>query len=192
MRPPTDARHRLVAAADRLFYAGGVRAAGIDRVIAEAGVAKATLYAHFPSKDDLLLAVLEHREQQVDAYFSGAVARHREAGLDPVRALFAALKGWFSSEGFRGCFFQNTAAELADPSHPAAEFVRRHKQRLHQFFAGLVAEAAGPGADASAVVLLIEGAIITALIQGSPDSADDAERAALALFRVKNPQGAKD
>ncbi|MDB5312542.1 MAG: transcriptional regulator [Gemmataceae bacterium] len=178
-----DARERLVETADRLFYADGIRAVGIDRVIAEAGVAKATLYAHFPSKDDLILAVLRHREEVVTAFFAEATARHRKRLKDPLRGFFAALKEWFQSPGFRGCAFQNAAVELADPDHPGTVFVRGLKKRFHEWLAGLVGEAIGPAGEtiAPAVAVLVEGAIVTALIDRSPASADVARDAALRL-----------
>ena len=183
-KPTADARDRLLATADRLFYADGIRAVGIDRVIAEAGVAKATLYAHFPSKDDLILAVLHHREAAVVAFFTEATARHRKRVKDPLRAFFAALKEWFASPGFRGCAFQNAAVELADPDHPGTAFVRGHKKRFHETLAGFVREAVGPAgaAVAPAVAVLVEGAIVTALIDRSPAVAYVARDAAARLL----------
>lgn len=183
-KPTADARDRLLATADRLFYADGIRAVGIDRVIAEAGVAKATLYAHFPSKDDLILAVLHHRESAVVAFFAEATARHRKRTKDPLRAFFAALREWFASPGFRGCAFQNAAVELADPDHPGTAFVRGHKKRFHETLAGLVREAVGPAGEAvtPAVAVLVEGAIVTALIDRSPAAADVARDAAARLL----------
>src|SRR5882672_10663358 len=103
----SEARQRILETADRLFYQDGIRAVGIDRVIAEAGVAKATLYAHFPSKDDLILAVLRHREASVTEYFRAAMERHGKRTKNKLRAFFAALKDWFQSDGFRGCAFIN-------------------------------------------------------------------------------------
>lgn len=187
--PAPDARTRLVETADRLFYAHGVRAAGIDRVIAEAGVAKATLYAHFPSKDDLIVAVLAHREAAVTAFFAEAAARHGRRVKHPLRAFFAALKEWFESPGFRGCAFQNAAVELADPAHPGTAFVRGHKERFREAVAGLTRQAAGPAgaAVAPAVFLLVEGAVVTALITGSSASADVARDAALRLVGDLSP-----
>jgi AcrR family transcriptional regulator len=164
----SEARDRILDTADRLFYEHGVRAVGIDRVIAEADVAKATLYAHFPSKDDLILAVLQHREQAVLEFFRAAVGRHGKK--TPLRAFFAALKEWFESPGFRGCAFQNAAIELADPNHPGAAFVRGHKHRFFELLRGIVEETIGrPAAKlAPAVGLLVEGAIVTAVVQGTP------------------------
>src|SRR5215467_5018828 len=116
----SEARKRILETADRLFYQEGVRAVGIDRIIAEAGVAKMSLYKHFPSKDDLILAVLKYREEAVLEFFRSAMERHRKKAKDPLGAFFAALKDLFESPGFRGCPFQNAAVELADPTHPGS------------------------------------------------------------------------
>ena len=115
----SDARQRIVETAERLFYAEGVRAVGIDRIIAEAEVAKMSLYNHFASKDDLILAVLEYREQKFDALFEKWMQKHVKAGMNRLEAFFAALKDWFASSSFRGCMFINAQVELADADHPA-------------------------------------------------------------------------
>jgi AcrR family transcriptional regulator len=181
-RETSEARRRILETADRLFYRDGIRAVGIDRIIAEAGVAKMSLYKHFPSKDDLILAVLQHREQGVLEFFRSAMERHAKKAKTPLRAFFAALKDFFESPGFRGCPFQNAAVELADPAHPGTEFVRGHKQRFSEFLGGLVERSVGTAAKvAPAVNILVEGAIITAVIQGDPDAADVARDAALKL-----------
>ena len=152
-----SARQRLLDAADRLFYSEGFRAVGIDRIIAESGVAKMTLYSHFRSKDDLILAVLRHREEQFLA--------------------------WFASPGFRGCAFINASVELADAGHPGSVFTRQHKERFHAFLAKLIEESLGESAArlSPAVALLIEGAIVTAVIRGSSDPAEVAREAAKRL-----------
>lgn len=182
-RETSEARKRILETADRLFYQDGIRAVGIDRIIAEAGVAKMSLYKHFPSKDDLILAVLKHREDTVLEFFRSAMERHGKKAKSPLRAFFAALKDFFESPGFRGCPFQNAAVELADLAHPGTEFVRGHKQRFSEFLRGLVEQTVGKSAAklAPAVNILVEGAIITAVIQGSPEAADVARDAALKL-----------
>jgi len=143
-----------------------------------------TLYTHFPSKDELILAVLKHREQGVLEFFRSAMERHGKKTKSPLRAFFAALKDFFESPGFRGCPFQNAAVELADPAHPGTEFVRGHKQRFSEFLRGLVEEAVGKAAAkvAPAVAILVEGAVVTAVIQGDPDAAYVARDAALKLL----------
>jgi AcrR family transcriptional regulator len=188
-REASEARQRILEAADRLFYQDGIRAVGIDRIIAEANVAKMSLYKHFSSKDDLILTVLKHREESVMSFFRSAMGQHSKKGRSPLRTFFAALKEWFESPGFRGCAFQNAAVELADPTHPGTEFVRGHKQRFSEFLRGLVEETVGKAAAkvAPAVALLVEGAIVTAVIQGKPDAADVARDTALKL--VSNETG---
>lgn len=186
-RETSEARRRILETADRLFYQGGIRAVGIDRIIAEAGVAKMSLYKHFPSKDDLILAVLKHREEGVLEFFRSAMERHAKKAKHPLRAFFTALKDFFELTGFRGCPFQNAAVELADPTHPGAEFVRGHKHRFGEFLRGLVEEAVGKAATkvTPAVSILVEGAMITAVIQGNPEAADVARDAALKLVGIE-------
>src|SRR5215471_13799961 len=95
-KPETsEARRRILETADRLFYQDGLRAVGIDRIIAEAGVAKMSLYNHFPSKDDLILAVLQHREEAILEFFRAAMERHAKKAKSPLRAFFAALRDLF-------------------------------------------------------------------------------------------------
>src|SRR3954454_10690768 len=162
-RETSEARQRILETADRLFYQDGIRAVGIDRIIAEAGVAKMSLYKHFSSKDDLILAVLKYREEGVLEFFRSSMERHGKKARNPLRAFFAALKDLFESPGFRGCPFQNAAVELADPTHPGTEFVRGHKQRFSEFLRGLVEATVGKAAAsvAPAVTILVEGAIAT-------------------------------
>src|SRR5262249_32810077 len=145
-RETSEARQRILETADRLFYQEGVRAVGVDRIIADAGVAKMSLYKHFASKDDLILAVLIYREQDVLGFFRSAMERHGKKARGLLRAFFAALKDFFESPGFRACPFQNAAIELADPTPPGAEFVRGHKQRFSEFLRGLVEERVGKAA----------------------------------------------
>src|SRR5262245_40884895 len=182
--PVSKARQRILETADRLFYQDGLRAVGIDSIIAAAGVAKMTLYAHFPSKDDLILAVLRYKEERVLEFFRLAMERRRRRIPDKLRAFFAALKEWFESPGFRGCAFRNAAVELTDPNHPATQFVRDHKRRFAGLLGGFVDEAVGDQAAAlaPAVAMLVEGAIVTAVVHGTPYAAEVARDAALKLI----------
>lgn len=185
---PSAARQRILETADRLFYQEGLRAVGIDRIIAEAGVAKATQYAHFPSKDDLILAVLRYREEQVLEFFRSAMERHGKRTKDELRAFFAALEEWFKSPGFRGCAFQNAVVELADPNHAGTQFVRDHKRRFAALVRGFVESSVGNAKLAPTISLLVEGAIVTAVIHGTPEAAAVARNAAMKL--VEEAKGA--
>tara|TARA_R110002049_G_scaffold305056_3_gene501077 strand:- start:18392 stop:19045 length:654 start_codon:yes stop_codon:yes gene_type:complete len=183
----SDARRRIVETAERLFYAEGIRAVGIDRIIAEAEVAKMTLYNHFASKDELILAVLQYRETQFDAMIEKAIERHMRKGMGKLEAFFAGLKDWFKATGFRGCSFINAQVELADATHPAAKFSAAHKARFHLMLQEIIRETAGAKVAASiapAVALMVEGAIVTAVMERSPRAADVAKNAAMALVEV--------
>lgn len=180
----SDARQRLIETAEQLFYAEGIHAVGIDRIIAEAGVAKMTLYNHFASKDDLILTVLEYREEKFDALFEKWMKRHIEAGMDPLEAFFAALNDWFDSKGFRGCMFINSCVELANAKHEGSKFSASHKQRFHEMLKQIIAQSSGAKSaeqTAPAIALLVEGAIVTAVMEQSSKPADVARDAALAL-----------
>jgi AcrR family transcriptional regulator len=188
-RSKVDARRRILETADALMYAEGVKGVGIDRIIAESGVAKMTLYAHFRSKDQLILAVLQHREEEFMDWFGRAMSRRVEAGESRLAALFAALREWFETPTFRGCAFINASVELADPEHPAAVFAREHKGRFRAFLARLIGDSLGEHAArlTPAVFLLIEGTIVTAEMEHSPEPADVARDAALRLLAPVGP-----
>ena len=179
----SEARKRIVETAERLFYADGVRAVGVDRVIAEAGVAKMTLYNHFHSKDDLILATLELRERNFVNWMEGRVARAAERGVPRLDAFFAALKEWFAGADFRGCSFINASVELADSTHPASRFAAEHKERLRDWIESAVQEQYGAKATSAvpAISLLVEGAVIAATMHDDPSAADTAHSAAKIL-----------
>ena len=183
-RGKSKARQRILETAERLFYAEGVRAVGIDRIIAESEVAKMTLYNHFSSKDDLILAVLQYREEKFEGMFDRWMQRHIKKGVGQLEAFFAALKDWFESPGFRGCAFINATVELANADHAASRFSAEHKERFHQMLTDLIAESSGAksAAAAPAIALMVEGAIITAVMEQTSESADVAKEAALALI----------
>jgi AcrR family transcriptional regulator len=179
----SKARQRIVETAERLFYAEGVRSVGIDRIIAEAEVAKMTLYNHFSSKDDLILGVLQYREEKFGGMFDRWMERHIEKGMDRLEAFFAALKDWFESPGFRGCAFINAVVELADAHHAASQFSAEHKERFHEMLKEIITETRGKKASsaAPAIALMVEGAIVTAVMEQTSDAADVAKDAAMTL-----------
>jgi AcrR family transcriptional regulator len=180
-----DARARILEAAARLFYREGVRAVGVDRVVAEARVAKMSLYRHFPTKDALVLAFLEERDRRWRAWFEDRVARADGTLAGLVDAVFDALAAWFAERDFRGCAFVNSALELADPAHPAHVAARRHKEAVRAFLGRELARRR-PGAAAErrlldALVLLMEGAIVQAVL-GDREAAERARAVALRLL----------
>src|SRR5690242_11013680 len=118
--PPRTGRQRLVASAIELFYRHGFGAIGIDRVIAAAGVTKTTFYNHFDSKDDLMVAAVQRRDEWESQAWHRAVQK-LAGGDDPRKQLLAMLDVmdlWFNDPDFRGCMFLNTAIEFPNPHDP--------------------------------------------------------------------------
>lgn len=176
----TDARERVVAAADALFYARGIQAVGMDEVRTAAGVSLKRLYAEFPGKEQLVLAVLDARHRQ----WEDGVARTAAGIEDPRRRLLAVfdfLEQWFSDETFRGCGFINAFGELGATSPAVAEAARRHKQSFQDYVTRLAVEAGADAELAAQLALLAEGAQTTAAIAGRADAARQARRAAEVL-----------
>lgn len=175
----TSARDRILICAHELFYREGIRATGIDRVIAESNVSKATFYRHFPSKNDLILAFLEYRHQQWMAWFTGALHRHGK-GLD---ALTPTLAEWFGDERFRGCAFINSVSELGGSLPEVVDISRRHKRDMVHAIAGLLPKSRQRDQDSQAIALAVDGAIVRAQFDGSPDAALRTLRRMLKLLR---------
>src|SRR5262245_61911776 len=125
--PPRTGRERLVAAAVELFYRNGFGAVGIDRVIAAAGVPKTTFYKHFESKDELMVAAVQRRDERESQAWNRAV--QKLAGDDPAAQLLAMLDVmglWFNDPDFHGCMFMNTAAEFPNPHDPVHKAAAAH------------------------------------------------------------------
>lgn len=178
------ARERILDAASVAFYRDGIRAVGVDAVVASAGVAKATLYRHFRSKDELVQAFLLRRDLRWRRWLQEAVERLAPSPADRPLAVFDALGEWFASDEFRGCAFINAAAEITDPAHPAREAVREHKRALGEYLERVVRDAglAEPAARAGALLLLVEGCIVSALIEDDAGPARRARDAARTLL----------
>lgn len=177
-------RDHLVDTALALFQRHGFHATGIDRILAEAGVAKRTLYNHFKSKDELILAALRRRDETFRNQFMRAVERRARTPRGRLLALFDALEEWFASPTFAGCTFAKACAEYGardDPIHAAAA---EHKRLMTRYVRDLAAAAGAPRPEAlaAALSLLIEGAVVTAHIGGSPAPARTARRAAATLL----------
>lgn len=171
IKPPISqtlsARDRILRSAHELFYREGIRATGIDRVIAESGVTKVTFYRHFPSKNDLIREFLEYRHQRWMAWFVDALQRHGNG----VKALVPALAEWFSDESFRGCAFINSVGELGNVMPEVVDISRRHKQEMGAVIASLLPPSRQREQDAEAVALAVDGAIIRAQFDQTPDAA---------------------
>jgi AcrR family transcriptional regulator len=153
-----------MATAWRLFYRDGLRAVGIDTILAEAGVAKMTLYNHFASKEELIIAILEKRDLEFRA---SLMAKVDSVGPDPTQRLLAVfdwLEGWFGGESFKGCVFIRAVSEYPEATHPIHQTAWRHKLDVKTALTELAASAGAKDAAALAETLsfLIDGAIFTA------------------------------
>lgn len=134
-------RERILDAADDLFYARGIHAVGIDEIVSRSGTAKTTLYAHFPSKDDLIASYLQRRSEKWRQYLTGELARRGGTAVDRIDVVFEVLAEGCAAPGFRGCPFINATAEYPDPMHPARVVADAHRQWVRDLLAGLAAEA---------------------------------------------------
>lgn len=156
----SEARSRLLSTASRLFYAEGLHSVGIDRIISTAGVTRATLYRHFPSKDDLVVSYLVSGD---DLIRSRADAVRGEGGSadDAIFGLAAMIAEDIRRPGFRGCAFLNAAAEYPDPDHPVHRAVIRHREWFLATATELFAETGKPDAEPAArhFTLLRDGAM---------------------------------
>ncbi|MFI7578220.1 TetR/AcrR family transcriptional regulator [Micromonospora sp. NPDC049497] len=182
----TTAEDRLLAAADALFYDRGVQAVGMDDIRQASGVSLKRTYQLFPSKGHLVEAVLRRRDRairaELDAYTSA-----RPTPAERLLAVFDYLYDWFSQPDFRGCAFINTFAELGGASANVVDIVRTHKQAVADHIAALVASADRPPALAGQLLILANGAMVTAAIVGSPEPAREAREAARRLLDVDTP-----
>jgi AcrR family transcriptional regulator len=174
---------RVLDAAESLFYARGIQSVGMDAIRDAAGVPLKRLYALFPSKRQLLIAVLERR----DVRWRQRLETHIEPVSDPVQqvvAVFDWLAMWFADPGFRGCAWINFHGELGATDEAVTDQARRHKTAFRNYITELATDAGLSTAVADAIFLLAEGAIVTAGITGSPEPAVQAQAAATALINA--------
>lgn len=178
-----DKREQLVRTAFKLFYTQGIHAVGVNLVLQESGVAKKTLYHHFPSKDRLVEAAIRYRDQ---TYLSWLTKRLESvpAGKAALLEMFNALDDWFHSrvpdiDHFRGCFFINASAEYGDRDNAIHQACAEHKAKVTELIRGHVAALSLPDEQAERLtrltVLLKEGAISLAHVQGNLDAALEAK-----------------
>ncbi len=177
-------RDHLVDTALEMFCRDGFHATGIDKILAQAGVAKMTLYNHFRSKDELILAVLRRRDERFRRAFVRAVERRAAAPRERLLAIFDALEEWFCRNDFTGCTFINASAEYTAQDDPIHALSAEHKRLVEAYVRELAeaAEAADPDALARSLMLLVEGATALAHVTGKSDWASHARAAAEVLI----------
>ncbi|WP_280724699.1 TetR/AcrR family transcriptional regulator [Kitasatospora sp. MAA4] len=182
---PTDARERLLQGAEELFYTEGIRAVGVERLLAVTGVGRASFYRHFAGKDELVHAVLKRRDAHWHAWLEETVAAH---GGGPL-AVFDALAESAESENFRGCAFINAMAEASDPYGEIFRLANEHKGKVKDLLDRLIEEAGYPDhrALAEQFILLMDGATVTAMRERGGAAARQARAIAERLLASSAP-----
>lgn len=177
-------RDDLIQTALDLFRQNGYHGTGIEKILSTAGVSKPTLYRHFNSKDDLIIASLEKWDEDSRAWLNNEMERRGCTPRDQVLALFDALADWFDSVGFQGCLFINATVEFAQQDNPIHKIAAAHKRRFAAHVRDLVAAAgaADPDEATERLMILMEGAIVTAHTHGRSDAARRARAMAVAIL----------
>jgi AcrR family transcriptional regulator len=166
-------RQRILETASALFYQEGIRAISIDTIVERSGSGKATLYRHFPTKDDLIAAYLEEEDRRHWLWFDEAIAPHEGSPRDQLLAWFEACSKRLTSLGFRGCPFLNALAEFTDVNHPARLYSIRHEVKLRGRLARLarLAGAREPKQLTDQLILIINGALSSTPLSGTTSHA---------------------
>ncbi|KVO61876.1 TetR family transcriptional regulator [Burkholderia ubonensis] len=190
------ARDRLLDAAEALIYSGGIHATGVDAIVKRSGAARKSFYSHFESKEALVVAALERRDERWMRWFVDATLARGKTPRTQLLGMFDLLRDWFSQPDFHGCAFLNASGEIADANDPVRIVARAHKARLLAFVRerlDALADDAGIERRTLARVarqwlVLIDGAIGVALVSGDATAARDARATAeLLLDAVSRP-----
>jgi len=179
-------RDRILEVASDLFYQNGIRAVGVDTIIAQSGVAKMTFYKHFKSKELLVLEFLKRRDERWRIWFEETVSRLAPKVEDRPLAIFDALAERFSRADFRGCAFINTMIEMADGDHSAHQAAAEHKHKVQQIVQSILSAAGIRNSKelANTFLLLMDGAIVTSVREQNPDAAKSAKKIAATLLSI--------
>ncbi|AKK00098.1 TetR family transcriptional regulator [Pseudomonas sp. Cab53] len=171
----SETRDIILDVAEKLIYKSGIAATGMDLLVKTAGVSRKSIYRYFANKDDLIVAALKRRDERWMHWFSSEVDKAPTPAARLLN-LFTVLKGWFDSEGFRGCAFINTSGETGDPEDPVRQLAKLHKQKLLDYVTRLCVDQGveNPDALARQLLILIDGAITVALVMGDHGAADQA------------------
>jgi AcrR family transcriptional regulator len=184
-----DARQRILDAASELFYQNGIRATGINTIISHSGVAKATFFHRFPAKEDLVIAWLQQPASRWFDRIRTELDAKKESPASRLLTFFDLLGEWFAQDDFRGCAFQNAAAETPEAGHPVRQATHDYTVEIKDYLKR-TANAAGlshPVRIAEQLHLLAQGAIATAVATRSPDAAKLARAAAKRILAPRPP-----
>lgn len=185
-RDPANKRQQIVDTAYALFSRSGYHATGTDRIIAEADVAKMTMYRSFSSKDALIVEVLNQRAARFDAQLD-RLAQHASTPQEKIGTIFDWYERWFLSANFHGCLFAHALAEFGEPEHPVFDAVVEHKNSLKTRLLSILGAAMDKDQAASAsdaIFMLLEGATLMAQMGQGQNAILHARQAAFSLIRI--------
>jgi AcrR family transcriptional regulator len=182
---------RILETASGLFYQRGIRAVGVDAIIAGADVARMSFYRHFKSKEGLVLAFLKRRDEEFRAWLGAEVRRLAPDPVNRPLAVFDALALRFGPENYRGCAFINAMAETADRRDAVHRAAAGHKAKIQVYLADLLEDAGLSAGHAPDLLLLIDGAVVAAVREGSAEPAFRAKRLAALLLNAGKPTSIK-
>jgi AcrR family transcriptional regulator len=176
------AAEKVLRSASDLFYRNGITATGVDTIVEHAGVSKRTLYNNFGGKDELVAAYLRDRDERWRTSLEETTNRYEDP-KERLLATFEAYGEWLVGDDYRGCAFINAATEIADPDHPARAVALSHKKGVQEHLASLAAQAGlhEPETLAEELLLLLEGATVTASMRKSLEPLDTARATAQSL-----------
>ncbi len=184
VRERPNKRDFIIEEVSRIFYHRGI-AVGVDTLADEIGIAKMTLYKHFPTKTDLIVACLEYVDDRYMARLQNGIRDVHDPD-EKVLAIFDGLKAWFSTPNFRGCAFVNATTELANSDHPVRSTVLAHKNKTRAWIKGLLeaCKIVDSAKVAHQISQLMEGAITMAHVEDDPGAADVAKATAAQILRA--------
>lgn len=182
----TNKRDELVQKALKVFYNNGFHATGMDMLASETGVSKPSIYNHFRTKEDLILAVLRLRDENFRNWLYRRMEELADTPKGELIAMFDALGEWFDEADYKGCMFVKASSEYQEASNPIHKQSAEHKRMLEKYITALAekAELSNPAIVARQLLLLKEGAIVTAHLGHTEDPAADAKDAAIELIKL--------
>jgi AcrR family transcriptional regulator len=188
-------RQRLIDSAVTRFYRDGFRNVGLDQVLADVGISKTAFYKHFESKDDLMLAVLEMKNQWLQEVLRDMIRTHGgPCPASQLRGLFDVIEQILASEDFHGCIFVNAAMEFPLAHEPAHQAAAAHKRAIESIVRNLAEEAGADDPDALAqeLCLIIEGAYVTRQVTNDHGTIHIARRVADSVIAARLPANAAE
>jgi AcrR family transcriptional regulator len=179
----SEPRARLLATASELFYREGVHSVGVDRIVSQANVTRATFYRHFPSKQDLVLAYLQSAHDVIEERIASALTM--EDAKARLRAIGEDIAAQLQSPGFRGCAFIKVASEFDDPDEPVRRAVTAHRAWFAEIIRTAFADAGHtrPNDPTRHFIMLRDGAMVAGYLDGSEHAAETFTRGVDGLLR---------